>query len=179
MLALLGLLAVAGYQNRDKLGSILGNITGANRDTPGSAGGQPTSNMNQANTGQASTGGNPFGGILGSLGGLFGSGATVSGLGSGGISGALNDLVNHMSQNGQGDAARSWVESGPNRPVAPTQLETALGEDTIQQLRQQTGLSRQELLDRLSNVLPSAVDKLTPDGRLPTSDEAARWSARA
>jgi uncharacterized protein YidB (DUF937 family) len=33
----------------------------------------------------------------------------------------------------------------------------------------QTGLSRDELLKRLSQVLPEAVDKMTPEGRLPTA----------
>jgi uncharacterized protein YidB (DUF937 family) len=172
MLALLGLLAVAGYQNRDKLGSILGRFAG----TPDNSGNSAGVSKRNAN-GSVGTANDGFGGILDSLGGLFRGGTTVAGLGSGGLSGALTDLVNHFSANGHGDTARSWVETGPNREVAPTQLETALGEDSIRQLTQQTGLSRQELLDRLSNVLPTAVDKLTPEGRLPTKDEEPRLVA--
>jgi uncharacterized protein YidB (DUF937 family) len=34
-------------------------------------------------------------------------------------------------------------------------------------LEEKTGLSQQELLARLSRELPSAIDKYTPDGRLP------------
>jgi len=163
MLALLGLLAVAGYQNRDKLGDMLGRVTGGSGN-PLPGGGS------SANSG--------LGGMLGNLGGLLSGGTTVSGLGSGGLSGALGDLVSHFQNNGHGDAANSWVSTGPNRDVAPTQLESALGEDTIQQLSQHTGLSRQELLSRLTSVLPSAVDKLTPQGRLPTSEEATSWTSR-
>ena len=61
----------------------------------------------------------------------------------------------------------SWVAKGPNEPITPDHTENALGPDLIDMLTKQTGLSRQELLSRLSKVLPEAVDKLTPDGRLP------------
>ena len=152
MLALLGLLAVAGYQNRDKLQGILGNLTGQHPDT---------GNAND----------NDRGGIGGLLGGLFGGQNA-----GGGISGALGDLVGRFTANGHGDAARSWIETGPNREVAPSDLEHALGEDTLAELVQKTGLSRQELVARLSSVLPAAVDKLTPEGRLPTVDEETRWA---
>jgi uncharacterized protein YidB (DUF937 family) len=152
MLALLGLLAVAGYQNRDKLQGILGNLTGQH---PG------TGNAND----------NDSGGLGGLLGGLFGGQNA-----GGGISGAIGDLIGRFSDNGHGDAARSWVETGPNREVGPNDLEEALGEDTLAELGQKTGLSRQELVARLSKVLPSAVDKLTPEGRLPTPDEENRWA---
>src|SRR6266550_2844810 len=121
MLALLGLLAVAGYQNRDKLQGILGNLTGQNGGT-GSGNRRPN--------------GDGLGGLLGNLGGLFGGGAAAGGLGSGGLSGALGDLIGHFSANGHGETARSWVETGPNRQVGPGQLEEALGEDAIRELTQ-------------------------------------------
>ena len=50
----------------------------------------------------------------------------------------------------------------------------AIGPDALTTLLEQTGLSREELLSRLTRELPTAVDKLTPEGRLPTEDEAAR-----
>jgi len=163
LLALLGLLAVAGYQNRDKLQSVLGNITGQNGST--GSGNHPE--------------GGGLGGLLGNLGGLFGGGAAAGGLAGGGLSGALGDLIGQFSANGHGETAKTWVDRGPNRPVVPGQLEQALGEDTIQELTQKTGLSRQELLSRLSAILPQAVDTLTPQGRLPTRDEETRWAATA
>jgi uncharacterized protein YidB (DUF937 family) len=167
LLALLGLLAVAGYQNRDKLQGMLGNLTGQGGRT--GAGGTGTSSA--GGTGTSSAGG---GGFLENLGGLLGGGAA-----GGGISGALNDLLGQFSQHGHGDTARSWVETGPNRSVDDDQLEEALGEDTIRDLTKKTGLSRQEILSRLSSVLPEAVDTLTPQGRLPTREEETRWASAA
>jgi uncharacterized protein YidB (DUF937 family) len=154
MTALLALLAVAGYQNRDKLGEILGNITGRK---PGSPGASPSG----------------AGGLGGLLGGLLGGAG--GGLAGGGLAGGLGDLIDNFTKSGHGEAAKSWVQTGPNKNVEPGELEEALGSDTIGQLTAQTGLSREELLSRLKSVLPTAVDRLTPAGRLPTESEAAEW----
>ena len=53
-------------------------------------------------------------------------------------------------------------------------LAQAIGPDVLNTLSQRTGLSREELLARLTREIPAAVDKFTPEGRLPTADEAAR-----
>ena len=152
MVALLGLLAVAGYQNRDKIAEVLGGL----KQEPGGGPGQ-----NNQQGGQ--------GGVLGKLGGLLG-GASAGSV----LSGGLRDLVERFKQNGQGQAADSWVKTGPNQQLGPDQLEQAIGPDVLNTLSQQTGLSREELLSRLTRELPAAVDKFTPEGRLPTEDEAAR-----
>jgi len=150
MTALLGLLALAGYQNRDKLGELLKGATG-NSGQPG-AGGQQ----------------GPLGGLLGNLGGALAGG------GAGGLlSGGLGELLDRFKQNGHGDTAESWIGKGPNKELPPPQLKQAIGAavlaeaDVLAALEQQTGLSQQELLARLSRELPAAVDQYTPDGRLP------------
>ena len=107
--------------------------------------------------------------MLDKLGGLLGGASAGSVLSSG-----LRDLVERFKQSGQGQAADSWVKTGPNQQLAAEQLEQAVGPDVLNLLSQQTGLSREELLSRLTRELPTAVDKLTPEGRLPTEDEAAK-----
>lgn len=102
--------------------------------------------------------------MLGNLGGMLG-GAGVGGL----LNGGIGELLERFKQNGQGEAAESWINQGPNKEVAPPQLKQAIGADVLEQLEQQTGLSQEELLARLSRELPAAVDKYTPDGRLPTA----------
>jgi uncharacterized protein YidB (DUF937 family) len=146
MTALLGLLAVAGYQNRDKLAELLRGVS----SKPG-APGQPHDQ-----------GG--FGELLKSV-----RGGVDTLLGGG-----LTDLVDRFKQNGQGEVADSWVRRGPNQQVTPQQLEQAIGPDVLATLSQQTGLSREELLSRLSRTLPDAVDKYTPGGRIPAPAEPAR-----
>ena len=149
MVALLGLLAVAGYQNRDKLAELLGT----------SKGGATGSGQN----------GQGNGGVLGNLGQVLG-GSSIGSV----LSGGLGDLVEKFRQNGQGQAVDSWVKTGPNQQLRPDQLEQAIGPDTLNALTEQTGLSREELIARLTRELPKAVDNFTPEGRLPTADEASR-----
>ena len=144
MTALLGMLALAGYQNRDKISDMLRGAT-ASTAQPGARGQQP-----------------PLGGLLGNLGGMLG-GAGVGGL----LSGGLGELLEKFKQNGHGDTAQSWVNNGPNKQISPPELKQAIGPDVLATLEQQTGLSQQELLARLSRELPEAVDKYTPDGQLP------------
>ena len=102
------------------------------------------------------------------LGGL--GGASAGGL----LTGGLGELIERFRQNGQADAADSWVSTGPNKELPPNEFERAIGPDVLATLSQQTGLSRDELLARLSREVPRAVDGLTPQGRLPTEDEFDR-----
>jgi uncharacterized protein YidB (DUF937 family) len=138
MTALLGLLAIAGYQNRDKISEMLGKLG------QGSAQGGDDS-------------------LLGKLGGLFGNDDKPDDV----VGGGVGELVDRFRQNGQGEIADSWVRTGPNAQLAPDQLGKAIGPDVLDALTAKTGLSRDELLKRLAGVLPSAVDQYTPEGRLP------------
>jgi uncharacterized protein YidB (DUF937 family) len=83
----------------------------------------------------------------------------------------LGGLLNKLEQGGLGKATSSWVGSGQNQPVSPRQLGSALGSNIIKTLAQKSGLSEDELTKQLSQVLPGIVDKLTPNGRLPTMAE--------
>jgi uncharacterized protein YidB (DUF937 family) len=151
MTVLLALLAFAGYQNRDKIAEWL-NAAQRKTGTP-------------AQAPQGSAGGT----LPGNLGGML-SGTSIGDL----LAGGLRDLVNTFRQAGQGDVADSWVGQGQNKQIAPSQLEQAIGPDVLETLSQQTGLSREEILSRLSKNLPDAVDKYTPDGRVPAAAELTR-----
>lgn len=148
LLALLGIAAVAGYQNREKLGEMLGG--------QGAQGGVPS----------GTSGTTPAAGSGGVLGGLLGS------LGGGGLAGGLGELMERFGASGHRDRAESWVGTGENHPVGQAELEQALGTETLQDLARTTGLSRAEILERLSHNLPQTVDRFTPQGRLPTEEEA-------
>ena len=135
--ALLGLLAVAGYQNRDKLAELLGG-------------------SRSQNTGGAQNSG---------LGALL-SGA--QGLGVGGLlNGGIGELLKRFQAGGMGETAESWVRSGPNLPASQSDLEGALGQETLLELEQKTGLSRADILSRLTRELPEAIDRYTPEGEIP------------
>jgi uncharacterized protein YidB (DUF937 family) len=137
MTALLGLLAVAGFQNRDKLAEWFG----------GAQGGQPAP-------------GAPPG-----LDKVVGPAAGSGGIG-GLLGGGIQELIERFKQSSHGETADSWVANGPNRPISGPNLEQAIGPDVLSDLEKRTGLSRAELLQRLSTNLPDAVDRYTPDGRV-------------
>jgi len=135
--ALLGLVAVAGYQNREKIGEFVKGLTGSD----------------PANVAT---------GALENVKKTLGDGPIASK-----ITGGLTELVDQFKSQGDGDKAESWVSAGPNAPITEAQMEHALGSDLVDDLVAQTGLNRDELLSRLAKTLPEAVDKLTPEGRLP------------
>lgn len=104
-------------------------------------------------------------GATGGLGGLLAGGA---------LSGGIKDLLDRFRQTGQEQKAQSWVSTGANQSIAPSELEQVLGEERISWLVEETGMEREQLLAKLSGELPAAVDELTPDGRLPTDEEVAQ-----
>ena len=87
------------------------------------------------------------------------------------ILGGLGGLLNKLEQGGLGDQTKSWVGSGQNQPVSPSQLGQALGPSILKTVSQLTGLSEDDLTKQLSQVLPGVVNGLTPNGRLPTMAE--------
>ena len=93
-------------------------------------------------------------------------------LDGGGLLGGLSGLVNKLTTAGAGPQVNSWVGSGQNQPIDPTHLGQALGPDVLGQLAARTGLTQQQLIQQLSQVLPQLVNNLTPNGRLPTAAEA-------
>ena len=187
MMALLGLLAFKAVKH---IGGQAAGPGAQGRPTPTGYGGQdrPTS-APPAGTVQART---PSGGLADIFGSLFGGGPGSAkpvgsnpmpgGLGSllGGaaagsvLSGGLGRLINDLQQSGQGQVAQSWINRGPNDEIAPADLKKVLGSETLDALAKQTGLSRDELLEGLSQNLPDLIDQLTPNGRLPTEEEASR-----
>jgi uncharacterized protein YidB (DUF937 family) len=85
--------------------------------------------------------------------------------------GGLAGLLEKFRQGGLEDLIKSWIEPGPNKPIAPDQLQQALGTTTVDDLSRQTGMSKDDLLVQLSKLMPEVIDKLTPNGRLPKASD--------
>jgi uncharacterized protein YidB (DUF937 family) len=104
----------------------------------------------------------------GLLGGIVGAGlvSVVSGVleKHGGVQG----LVSELEKNGLGATVQSWVGTGPNQPISADEVHRALGPDLLRQLSEKSGIPMAELAQKLAQVLPQAVDKLTPNGTIPT-----------
>jgi uncharacterized protein YidB (DUF937 family) len=157
-IALIGLLA---YKALKHFGGSQAPAAGGAKSVPPPPGGTVPAGTQQA-------GG--LGDLLpGGLGGLLG------GVAAGGVlSDGLNKLIKGFQDSGHGKEMQSWIGTGANQDIAPKDLAHALGDDTIDALSKQTGLSRDDLLAGLSQQLPDLIDQLTPHGRPPSAEEAAR-----
>jgi uncharacterized protein YidB (DUF937 family) len=87
---------------------------------------------------------------------------------AGSVLGGLGDLIGKLTAGGAGPQVNSWVGQGANQPIQPGTLGSALGQNTLNELSQRTGMSQQELLNQLATVLPQLINHLTPNGRMPT-----------
>jgi uncharacterized protein YidB (DUF937 family) len=100
--------------------------------------------------------------------------STPAGAGQAGASmsqaapGGLDALVNRFRQSGLDDVINSWIGTGQNQAISPSKLREALGEKTVDDLTRQSGAPQDDLLSQLSKYLPAVIDRLTPNGQLPS-----------
>ncbi|WP_405533619.1 YidB family protein [Streptomyces avidinii] len=133
------------------LGSLLGGLLGGSGS--GSGGGQ---------------GGSGGGNILGALfGALMGGAGGASGARAGGNN-PLGGLMDMLTKSGLADQAQSWIGTGDNQSVSGAQIAEALPDEALQKAAAQAGVSPQEAADQIAQALPIAVDRLSPQGQLPT-----------
>jgi uncharacterized protein YidB (DUF937 family) len=83
--------------------------------------------------------------------------------------GGIGGIVSQLEQQGLGNTVRSWVGTGANLPITADQIHQVFGSDTVKELAAKVGLSPDVLAGKLSQILPQAIDKLTPGGALPKS----------
>ncbi|ARX82475.1 MULTISPECIES: YidB family protein [Streptomyces] len=126
--------------------------------------------------------GNDLGGLLGGLlgggqqgGAASGGGANILGalLGAlmskgGGGNNPLGGLLEGLTKAGLTDQTQSWVGPGENQPVTGDQVRQAVPDDALRQAAEQAGVSPEQAADQIAQVLPGAVDKLTPNGQVPS-----------
>lgn len=128
------------------LGSLLGGLLGGGSNASGG-------------------GGNILGSLLGAL---MGGGGAAGAQGAGGGGNPLGGLLDMLTKSGLVDQAQSWVGTGENQPVTGEQVAQALPADTLQKVAEDAGVSPDAAADQIAQVLPQAVDKLTPEGQLPS-----------
>src|SRR5580704_17679326 len=153
-MTVLGLLAYKAIKSFTAAPSTSQVAPGANKPVP---------------SGQTANAGSDIGDVLkNGLGGLLGAGTAGTVLSSG-----LNDLLKQFQQTGQGNAANSWVGNGPNKSISPDDLAKVLDSDQIKTLMAHAGLTRDQVLNALSEHLPGLVNEMTPNRRPPTEQEVS------
>ena len=131
------------------LDSVLGSVLGGGNSQQQSGGAGALINIVAGMLANSGHGNSGTGGALGGLGGLAG-------------------LAEAFQRNGMGDVMNSWIGTGQNQSIAPDALGKVLGSDVLGQLTQHTGMDQGDLLGQLAQLLPHAVDKLTPQGQVPS-----------
>jgi uncharacterized protein YidB (DUF937 family) len=173
---ILGSLTKSGGKSGGGLDDLLGGLLGG-----GSGGG---------------TGGG--GGLQDVLGGMLGGGSAGGGTGTkaGGMNlgavaavlaplvmkllkgGGLQKLVQNAQANGLASEADSGVGTGPNQQVSGDQMKKVVGDDVVQQVAQEAGISEDEAAGVLAQVVPQVVNGLSPNGQLPSDDDLDQLVAK-
>jgi uncharacterized protein YidB (DUF937 family) len=81
--------------------------------------------------------------------------------------GGVQGIVSQFEKQGLGDTVRSWVGNGPNQSITTDQVHQVFGSGVIAQMAAKAGMNPQDLAQKISEVLPGAIDKLTPEGKVP------------
>ena len=105
----------------------------------------------------------------GLLGGVIGGAATTAVEHLIEQHGGLSGMLGQLKAKGLGPAVQSWVSNEPNQPVTGEQIHNAFGADVMQQLAAKVGMNPADLAQKLAQILPQAVDKLTPNGVAPSA----------
>ena len=79
----------------------------------------------------------------------------------------IDGLIRKFQEQGLGDVIASWISTGPNRPITPEQLARVFDPEQLRELSHQVGIAMARLPDALAGLLPTLVDRLTPDGEVP------------
>jgi uncharacterized protein YidB (DUF937 family) len=83
--------------------------------------------------------------------------------------GGLEGLVSKMTNGGLGNIINSWISTGKNESISSNQISNILGSDVIGQVASKLGLSHDAAASKIATYLPTIVDKLTPNGTVPSS----------
>jgi uncharacterized protein YidB (DUF937 family) len=85
--------------------------------------------------------------------------------------GGLNKILAGFQQKGMSSQDASWVGTGDNEPVTGAEIEEVVGADEIQAIAQQLGISEEQAAAAVAEVLPRVVDRVSPEGELPTEPD--------
>ena len=81
--------------------------------------------------------------------------------------GGLSGLVQTFHDKGLGELISSWTGTGSNLPISADQIHQVLGSQTVQALAAKAGIPVDAAGSSLAQILPSLIDKLTPNGEVP------------
>ncbi|MCZ8154934.1 MAG: YidB family protein [Leptospira sp.] len=93
--------------------------------------------------------------------------------------GGVSGLVAKFKEKGFSEVASSWISSGENSALNPSDLVSVLGKDSVNDLAAKVGMDPDTTAGVVSNLLPIVIDKLSPDGNEPKDDVASQLTSLA
>lgn len=82
--------------------------------------------------------------------------------------GGIEGVVAELEQTSVGQQVKSWVGIGENLPISADQIRDALGSQKVKDLAASIGIAPEKVSELLAEYLPVAVDKATPEGKVPS-----------
>ncbi len=103
----------------------------------------------------------------GVLGGVLGAGAVALVTKFVNQQGGIQGVVDQFQKKGLDGIINSWIGTGENQPVTADQITQTVGAEKINEMAKEAGVDPKDLAEQLAQHLPTAIDKITPDGKLP------------
>ncbi len=80
--------------------------------------------------------------------------------------GGLAEAVKQFEASGFISKVRSWVSAGPNQQINSVEVLQLFGLRNLAEMAHKAGIPLDRLRDLLAELLPTAIDKRTPQGKL-------------
>jgi uncharacterized protein YidB (DUF937 family) len=113
--------------------------------------------------------GGSSGSQAGGMGGLLGS--LLPALGGMLAGGGLQQVLSGFQANGLTAQTDSWIGTGANKPISGEDVRKAVGDEELAKIAAQLGVSEDEAADAVAQVLPTVVDRVSPEGHLAPDSE--------
>ncbi|MEK6746023.1 MAG: YidB family protein [Pseudomonadota bacterium] len=81
--------------------------------------------------------------------------------------GGIEGIASQFEKGGLGSVVQSWIGTGANQAVNPSQISQVLGSGVISELAKKLGISENQISEKLAEHLPTAIDSMTPNGAIP------------
>jgi len=85
--------------------------------------------------------------------------------------GGVGGLVEKFGQAGLGDVVGSWIGTGANAGISAEQIASVIGHGPLADIAAKMGVSPQQASETLAGLLPEAIDRLTPGGKVDGADD--------
>ncbi len=90
--------------------------------------------------------------------------------------GGLDAVVKKFKEGGYKRQVESWISTGQNQAISSIEVGQAIGVEKLKKLAEASGVDLNKARDLLAQYLPVAIDKATPEGKLPAPEKEERKS---